>query len=284
VNAKKLLSLYGLKWNPFTPDVPTEALLATKQIESFAWRVETLIQEGGFALITGDPGCGKSVALRILSERLKAMRDVSVGVIERPQSKVGDFYRELGEIFHVKLSPSNRYGGFKLLRERWKSHVESHRFRPVLLVDEAQEAPVEVLSEMRLLSSAHFDSVLYLTIILVGDGRLPELFRHEDLLPLGTRIRTRLVLEYASKDELRELLLHAMAKAGNARLMTEELADTLVDHAGGNQRSLMNMAAELLAHGMAKDGASLDEKLYLELFELEPSRTRAKARPKEGRS
>lgn len=284
MNAKKLLSLYGLKWNPFTQDVPTEALLVTKKIESFAWRVETLIQDGGFALITGDPGCGKSAALRILSQRLEAMRDVSVGVVERPQSKVGDFYRELGEIFQVKLSPSNRYGGFKLLRERWRAHVESHLVRPVLLIDEAQDAPIEVLSELRFLSSARLDSVLYLTVILAGDGRLPEVFRHEDLLPLGTRIRTRLVLEYASKEELRELLLHAMAKAGNARLMTEELVDTLVDHAGGNQRSLMNMAAELLTHGMAKDGASLDEKLYLEVFQLEPSRARAKAKPKEGRS
>jgi type II secretory pathway predicted ATPase ExeA len=283
MNTKKLLSLYGLKWNPFTPDVPTEALLATKKLESFAWRIESLVQDGGFALITGDPGTGKSVALRLLAERLKTLRDVVVGVVERPQSKVGDFYRELGEIFQVKLSPSNRYGGFKTLRERWRAHVESHLFRPILLVDEAQEAPAEVLSEMRLLSSARFDSVLYLTVILAGDGRLPELFRHEDLLPLGTRIRTRLVLEYASKEELRELLLHAMAKAGNSKLMTEELVDTLVDHAGGNQRSLMNMAAELLTAGMAEDGAKLDEKLYLEVFQLEPSRSRGKAKPKEGR-
>ena len=283
MNTKKLLSLYGLKWNPFTPDVPTEALLATKKLESFAWRIESLVQDGGFALITGDPGTGKSVALRLLAERLKTLRDVVVGVVERPQSKVGDFYRELGEIFQVKLSPSNRYGGFRILRERWRAHVESHLFRPILLVDEAQEAPAEVLSEMRLLSSARFDSVLYLTVILAGDGRLPELFRHEDLLPLGTRIRTRLVLEYASKEELRELLLHAMAKAGNSKLMTEELVDTLVDHAGGNQRSLMNMAAELLTAGMAEDGSKLDEKLYLESLQLEPARSRGKAKPKEGR-
>jgi general secretion pathway protein A len=283
MNSKKLLSLYGLKWNPFTPDVPAEALLVTKKVESFSWRIESLIQDGGFALITGDPGTGKSVALRLLAERLKTVRDVVVGVIERPQSKVGDFYRELGEIFQVKLSPSNRYGGFKLLRERWRAHVESHLLRPVLLVDEAQETPAEVLSEMRLLSSAHFDSVLFLTVVLSGDGRLPELFRHEDLVPLGTRIRTRLVLEYASKEELRDLLLHAIAKAGNSKLMSDELVDTLVDHSGGNQRSLMNMAAELLTAGMARDGAHLDEKLYLEVFQLEPSRPRPKAKGKEGR-
>lgn len=281
MNPKKLLNLYGLKWNPFMPDVPEEALLVTKKIESFAWRLETLIQDGGFALVTGDPGTGKSVVMRILAERLKALRDVVVGVITRPQSKLGDFYRELGEVFHVKLSPSNRYGGFKALRERWRAHVETNLLRPVLLIDEAQETPAEVLSEIRLLSSANFDSTLFLTVVLSGDSRLPELFRHDDLLPLGSRIRTRLVLAYASKDELRELLSHAMSKAGNPKLMTVDLLETLVDHSGGNYRTLMNMAAELLSAGMAREGVQLDEKLYLEVFRLEPPRAKPKA--KEGR-
>jgi hypothetical protein len=48
-----MLSLYGLKWNPFAPDVPTEALQVTPRLESFCWRVEQLAGEGGFALITG---------------------------------------------------------------------------------------------------------------------------------------------------------------------------------------------------------------------------------------
>ena len=138
MNAKKLLSLWGLKWNPFSPELPSDALLVTARIEHFAWRVEQLVQEGGFALISGESGTGKSVALRIVAERLSALRDVVVGVLQRPQSKTADFYRELGEIFSVKLSPSNRYGGFKALRERWRAHLTSSRIKPVLLIDEAQ--------------------------------------------------------------------------------------------------------------------------------------------------
>ena len=125
MNVKRMLSLYGLKWNPFSPELPNEGLLVTPKIEHFAWRVEQLVQEGGFALITGDSGTGKSVALRVVAGRLQALRDVIVGVIERPQSKNTDFYRELGDIFAVKLTPSNRWGGFKALRERWKAHVAS---------------------------------------------------------------------------------------------------------------------------------------------------------------
>jgi general secretion pathway protein A len=272
MNSKKLLSLWGLKWNPFSPELPSDGLLVTAKIDHFAWRVEQLVQEGGFALITGESGTGKSVALRIVAGRLSTLRDVVVGVIERPQSKSSDFYRELGDIFAVKLTPSNRWGGFKALRERWKTHVASSRIRPVLLVDEAQEMAGEVLAELRILSSADFDAMSLLTVVLSGDARLLELLRQEHLVPLGTRIRTRLVNETASREELLELLSHALSKAGNAKLMTAELMDTLVDHSAGNYRLLMSMGAELLAYGMARDVAQLDEKCYLEVFQPKHSR------------
>jgi general secretion pathway protein A len=266
MSAKKLLALWGLKWNPFTPELPHDALLVTASIESFAWRVEQLVQEGGFALISGESGTGKSVALRIVARRLSALRDVMVGVLERPQSKSADFYRELGDIFSVQLRPSNRWGGFRALRERWKAHVAATRIKPALLVDEAQEMNPSVLSELRILASADFDATSLLTVILCGDGRLLELLRQEDLVPLGTRIRARLHTEPASRDELFALLRHALSKAGNATLMTAQLMDTLVDHAAGNYRLLMTMGADLLAHGVAREAEQLDEKLYLELY------------------
>jgi type II secretory pathway predicted ATPase ExeA len=276
MNTKKLLALWGLKWNPFAPELPGEALLVTPKLESFAWRVEQLVQEGGFALIAGASGTGKSVALRLVAQRLAALRDVAVGALERPQSKTADFYRELGDLFAVQLSPSNRWGGFRALRERWKAHVAATRLKPVLLVDEAQEMTPEVLRELRLLSSADFDATALLTVVLAGDGRLLELLRHEDLIPLGTRIRTRLHTEPASREELGQMLSHALAKAGNAALMTAELRDVLVDHSAGNYRLLMTMSAELLAYGMAHEAPQLDEKFYLEVFQARLPRPAAK--------
>jgi general secretion pathway protein A len=280
MNSKKLLALYGLKWNPFTPELPREGLLETPRIAHFAWRVEQLVQEGGFAMITGESGTGKSVALRMVAERLTAVRDVIVGVIERPQSKGPDFYRELGDIFAVKLTPHNRWCGFKALRERWKAHVASARIRPVLLIDEAQEMSPDVLSELRILSSADFDATSLLTVILSGDSRLPELLRQEALIPLGTRIRTRLVTEPATRDELLELLRHALAKAGNPALMTSELMETLVDHCAANYRVLMIMGGDLLAHGMAHEITRLDEKCYFEVFQPRSTRSAPKKKAK----
>ena len=84
------------------------------------------------------------------SQRLEPPRNP--GRFNHPQSNLTDFYRELGDIFSVPLRPSNRWGGFKALRERWLNHMESSRCRTVLLVDEAQEMTPQVLSELRLMN------------------------------------------------------------------------------------------------------------------------------------
>jgi type II secretory pathway predicted ATPase ExeA len=156
--------------------------------------------------------------------------------------------------------------------------VASSRIKPVLLVDESQEMDPDVLSELRILSSADFDATSLLTIVLAGDGRLLDLLRHQDLVPLNTRIRTRLCTEAATRDELLELLKHALVKAGNATLMTEQLMDVLVDHSAGNYRLLMTMSAELLAYGTAHEVSQLDEKFYLELFHPKGPTSKKKAR------
>src|SRR6476646_2802267 len=100
--------------------------------------------------------------------------------------------------------------------------------------------------------------------------RLPDRLRSPELLPLGNRIRRRLVLDYASRDELLACLDHVLAAAGNPSLMTAELKQTLADHSAGNYRVLMNLADELLAAATDRDLPRLDEKLFLEVFGAAP--------------
>ena len=164
------------------------------------------------------------------------------------------------------MRPHNRWGGFKSLREVWFAHLETTRRRAVLLVDEAQEMSPAALCELRLLASARFDSQPLLCVVLAGDARLIEKLRREELIPLGSRIRTRLTTEQASREELLACLHHLLAGAGHASLMTPMLQQTLVDHAAGNYRILTTLAAELLAAAAQRDLPQLDEKLYLEVF------------------
>jgi type II secretory pathway predicted ATPase ExeA len=261
-----LRELYGLKWNPFSPDVPVEALFRSKDLDTFFWRVERLVRGGGFALVTGEPGTGKSVALRQLAHHLAETPDAVVGVLARPQSSLADFYRELGDLFAVSLKPHNRWAGFKCLREAWTTQVEATRCRPVVLIDEAQEVLPAVLAELRILASTDFDSRSLLTVVLAGDMRLTRHFRREDLLPIASRIRVRMTLGHLAPKQLLDWIEHVLEQAGRPDLMTDEVRSTLAEHAAGNLRVLANMANDLLEVAARRRLDQIDAKLYIDVF------------------
>jgi general secretion pathway protein A len=263
----KLLAQYGLKFNPFIPDVPIEALYRYPQLEEFCWCVEhSFMRDGGFALISGEPGTGKSVTLRILANELTKINDIQIGVLTRPSASLGDFYRELGEIFNISLQYNNRWNSFKQLRERWMQHLQTTLCRAVIFIDEAQDMNVYVLNELRLLTSTQFDSRLLLNIIFAGDHRLDDKLRYSDLVALGSRIRTRFYTEQASPTQLLDTLKHLLTAAGNPCLMSEGLMKTVCEHALGNYRAMCIMSGELLTKAAKKEQAQLDEKLYFECF------------------
>lgn len=230
---ERLPIAYGLKYNPFVPALPVEALWPLPGAEVLARRLESLVSRGGFALITGDPGYGKSKTSQWFAARLGQLPDITVGGMERPQSRIADFYRELGDLFGVQLNPANRYGGFKALRACWRAHCEATLLRPLLLIDEAQEVSSECLTELRLLQSASFDSQSLFFTVLCGDARFPHRFRTPELLPLGSRIRARLELSALSPQDLASYLDFVLQKAGAPQVIAPELVHTLATHAHG---------------------------------------------------
>ena len=276
---RQMLTPYSLKFNPFFTQIPVEALWNSPVIDQFCWRLEQQLGEGGFALISGVSGSGKSATLRLLQSRLAKAREVAVGVLSRPQASLADFYRELGDLFGVPLRPHNRWASAKALRDRWLQHIDTALVRPVLLVDEAQEMHAAVLSELRLLTSAELESRSILTVVLAGDDRLCARLETPDLLPLASRIRTRLRTESLPAADLLKGLQHLLAAAGNARLMTAGLQQTLCEHAAGNLRLLMNMANDLLVTACNQKLETLDDQLYLQVFAPEPKPAQRRLRP-----
>lgn len=265
---KTLHALYGLKYNPFSPDIPIESLYVTPAVENFIWRIENNhVQEGGFALIVGDPGTGKSCLLRLLSHKLNQLQGLTVGTFTHPQSSIRDFYHELGDLFDVPIKPHNRWHGVKSLRQKWQEHIENNCIKPVLLIDEAQEMQTSVMNELRLLNSDCYDSKNLLTVIFAGNASLLNRFRTTtSLLPLGSRIRKRLQMEHASSEQLLDYLTHLLEKAGNSMLMSQMLMQTLCDHAVGNYRIMTTLSNELLEEACKQKLTHLDEKLYFEVF------------------
>lgn len=191
-----------MKFNPFRPDVPVEALYTTPPIDTFLRRAELGITDGGFARVTGDPGTGKTIVLRLLTERLRLLPNVIVGTLDPRQQ-------------------GSRFKATALCRLRGGR--------------QASRAP--------------------------PDRRA---------LPLGSRIRRRLPLEYASRDELCACLEHLLHTADNPSLVTPELKAMLAQHAAGNYRVLMNLADELLMIALDRELPRLDEKLFFDVFTQTP--------------
>jgi general secretion pathway protein A len=206
------------------------------------------------------------------------MRDVLVRSITYPQCRIGDFYRELGDAFGVQLTWSNRWGSFKMVREKWQMHLDATRMRPVLFIDESQQVMPSVLHELRLLTSKDFDSRSLLFVVLAGDLRLVENLRSPDLLPLESRIRTRLRLEPAPVAELTQCLRHVVDKAGNAQLLSQPAILALAEHSAGNLRTMMGMGNDLLHAAVNRDARQIDEKLFFEVFTAAPTKTEKKRR------
>lgn len=275
IHKQQLHALYGLKWNPFLPDVPTDALVADEATKRFCWRVEQAVIDGGFVLVTGDAGSGKSVTMRHLSAHLSDINELAVRTLTRPQSNVRDFYREMAEMFDVPSKSSNRFGSFASLRAAWQSHIKASLFRPVLLIDEAQEVPNEVLNELRLLSSMNLDSRCILAVVLAGDGRLPIKLRESSLLPLESRIRTRHHLDKRPQVELVDILSRMLESAGSPELMTAGTIQALAEHAMGNLRALMLMSNELLTAAAERKQRQIDEDLFMDVFKASLKKKRS---------
>ena len=110
-------------------------------------------------------------------------------------------------------------------------------------------------------ASARFDSQPLLCVVLAGDARLLDKLRREELIPLGSRTRTRLATAHVSREALIAGLAHLLEDAGNASLMRRQPRLTLRDYAAGNCRILTTMAA-----AAQRDLPQLDGNPYLELF------------------
>jgi len=264
-----LSSQYGLTFHPFCSDIPVEAMTTGKPLDGFLFRVQQQLRDGGFIAVTGEPGTGKSAALRIVAERLSKIDSAKVGILTRPQSNNADFYRELGHLFGVSLSPHNRWAGSKVLREQWLSHIDRSRIRPVLIIDEAQEMKAPAFAELRILASMNLDARSLLTVIIAGDGRLESRLNTADMRPIQSRIRTHLQLGYADPEHLFAVLDRALEHAGRPDLMTDEVKRALSTHAHGNLRAMMTMADHLLSYIVQHDISRIDEQVFFDVFQQE---------------
>ncbi len=87
---------------------------------------------------------------------------------------------------------------------------------------------------------------------------------------MASRIRSRLRTEPLAPPQLLQCLNHLLKTAGNPKLLSSPLLQTLCEHAAGNLRLLMNLAHDLLAAALHQERDQIDEQLFFQVFALDP--------------
>jgi general secretion pathway protein A len=203
---------YGFREKPFnlTPD-PKFLYLSVKHHEAFAHLEFGLEQRGGFMVITGEVGTGKTTLCRYFLDRLDE-RTVSAFIL----------YPALGTT--ELLRSINRDLGVSNEGETDKELIDAlHRFlldsrqankNIVLVIDEAQNLSRDVLEQVRLISNLETDTEKLIQIVLIGQSELNDKLGQDDLRQLEQRITARYHLTPLSRSEMTQYIRHRLAVAG----------------------------------------------------------------------
>jgi len=205
-------SYYGIQEKPFsiTPD-PKYLYLGKTHKEAFAHLIYGIRERGGFIVITGEIGTGKTTLCRALLNHLDS--DTLVAFIINPTLSALELLKSINEDFGL---PSG--GGTKkeLIDElnRFLLEKREQGKNTVLMIDEAQNLDMEVLEHIRLLSNLETDTEKLIQIILIGQPEFREMLEQPRLLQLDQRVTVRYHLSPLSKEETGAYIRHRLAVAG----------------------------------------------------------------------
>jgi general secretion pathway protein A len=195
-----------------TPD-PHYLYLSRRHREALAHLMYGAGEGGGFVLLTGEVGTGKTTICRAFLEQLP--EQVDLALVLNPALTVTELLHTVCDEFGIQVPAGE--DSAKVLVDRLNAFLlEAHAAgrRPVLMIDEAQNLSAEVLEQIRLLTNLETAKHKLLQIFLVGQPELRELLVQDHLRQLAQRITARFHLTPLDAGETAEYVRHRLAVAG----------------------------------------------------------------------
>lgn len=255
------ISRYGLDFNPFIKN-SHDIMVETSEYKEILYRLNYLLNNKGFGIITGSPGAGKTTAIRNWVKELNTSL-YKIVYTSLSTLTVSEFYKHMAS--ELDLEPMHKkMDNFKNIQAEISRYSIEKRITPVIIIDEANYISNGILNDLKMLFNFDMDSKDRAVVLLVGLPTLNNNLRLAANEPLRQRIIMNYNLDCLSKEEA---MNYIHAKLSGARCTMEvfnaNAINAIINAAGGIPRLINKICNGCLIIGNSKNANIIDSDIVM---------------------
>jgi len=249
-----------MKSNPFCKEINSSELYEGGDIKELKSRLNYMLENRGIFLVVGEPGSGKTSALKQFSDGLGPSL-YRPSYISLTTVTVNDFYSELAAV----LGEQPRYRKvdmFNQIQAAIANLYFEQRITPVIILDEMHMASTGILDDIRMIFNFRMDSINPFVLVIAGQPHIRSKLALNTCLPLKQRIAAKYTMRGLSEQETREYISSRMEIAGVARdVFTQQAVAQIHSSSNGFPRNINNIVTACFMYCKWKGLDTVDEEV-----------------------